>query len=120
MKLAIIVTPMIATPLMITMMFTEVGADKGFVFVFYYILNFSQIVFYVTALVTLLLAFRRLKRIERLAKDLRVNVRTMNMHLAAFLLFCLNLPFYFVTQFVGNVVLTSIIQILLVFTDSLS
>lgn len=33
----------------------------------------------------------------------------MNLHLAAFLLFCLNVPFYFLTQFAGNETLTTVI-----------
>lgn len=56
-KVLIVCLPVIATPMMITMMFTKVGENKGFFVVFYYILNFSQIGFYVLAFITLLLAF---------------------------------------------------------------
>lgn len=56
-KVLIVFLPLIATPMMITMMFTTVGENKGFFYVFYYILNFSQLGFYVLAFITLLLAF---------------------------------------------------------------
>lgn len=57
MKILIGLFPLLATPMMIIMMFTDVGEQKGAFYVIYYIFNFTQLVFYALAFVTLLVAF---------------------------------------------------------------